>query len=381
MAGITVSEGVKVASESSYEISFFYRNVRCRERIALKPTAPNLKRVINHRGAILSAIEDGSFDYSATFPKSPRRLQFCVKPIQGDTVEFFLEAWLAGKKPMVKASTWNDYRKIVRFVLVPNLGHMPLADLDRPAVRTMCTKIKAGNKRIANVLSVLRDALGQAVTDNQLEHNVVDGWTYAKAEPVREHDEDELDVFTAAEQAAVLAHMSPRNANFFRFAFWTGLRTSEQIALEWKDIDFTEGVIRVVRAQTAAARREGIAAEAPKTKAGRRKVKMLTGARSALTAQREHTQMAGKRVWHINTDEAVREIFKLACTKAQVRYRNPYQTRHTYASMMLTAGESVPWVSQQMGHADQGMVQRVYGHFIPGSHPNAGSLAERMFGG
>ncbi|HJW56895.1 MAG TPA: DUF3596 domain-containing protein [Burkholderiaceae bacterium] len=36
--------GVKAGSESSIEISFMFKGVRCRERIALKPTPANLKR-------------------------------------------------------------------------------------------------------------------------------------------------------------------------------------------------------------------------------------------------------------------------------------------------------------------------------------------------
>lgn len=50
---------------------------------------------------------------------------------------------------------------------------------------------------------------------------------------------------------------------------------------------------------------------------------------------------------------------------AGVRYRNPYQTRHTYASMMLSAGEHPMWVAKQMGHADWTMIARVYGRWMP----------------
>ncbi|MFB0936677.1 MAG: tyrosine-type recombinase/integrase, partial [Propionivibrio sp.] len=58
-----------------------------------------------------------------------------------------------------------------------------------------------------------------------------------------------------------------------------------------------------------------------------------------------------------------------------IRYRRPYQTRHTYASMMLSAGENVMYVANQMGHADWSMLVRVYGHWIPsGSAQSAGSL-------
>jgi integrase len=67
--------------------------------------------------------------------------------------------------------------------------------------------------------------------------------------------------------------------------------------------------------------------------------------------------------------------------KSGVRYRNPYQTRHTYASMMLTAGEHPMWVAQQMGHADWGMIRQVYGRFIPSAVNDSGDKAVALFGG
>jgi integrase len=65
---------------------------------------------------------------------------------------------------------------------------------------------------------------------------------------------------------------------------------------------------------------------------------------------------------------------------AGVRYRNPYQTRHTYASMMLSAGEHPMWVAKQMGHADWTMIARVYGRWMPDADQTAGSKAESIFG-
>jgi integrase len=51
-----------------------------------------------------------------------------------------------------------------------------------------------------------------------------------------------------------------------------------------------------------------------------------------------------------------------------VRYRNPYQTRHTYASTLLSANENPWWVAKQMGHVDVEMVFRHYGKWIPNKH-------------
>lgn len=44
--------------------------------------------------------------------------------------------------------------------------------------------------------------------------------------------------------------------------------------------------------------------------------------------------------------------------------RNPYQTRHTYASLLLMDGRYPLYVADQMGHSDWGMIRKVYGRFI-----------------
>lgn len=84
----------------------------------------------------------------------------------------------------------------------------------------------------------------------------------------------------------------------------------------------------------------------------------------ALKSQRGYTELEGAHVFHNphtdkpwNSDNAIREgAWKTALKRAKVRYRYPYQTRHTYACLMLTAGENPAWIADQMGHADWGMI-------------------------
>ena len=65
-----------------------------------------------------------------------------------------------------------------------------------------------------------------------------------------------------------------------------------------------------------------------------------------------------------------------ALKRAGVRYRNPYQTRHTFASMMLMAGEHVMWVAKQMGHTDWSLTAKRYSRWISSDMPDAGKKAE-----
>jgi len=73
------------------------------------------------------------------------------------------------------------------------------------------------------------------------------------------------DPFTREEQAAILAALDGQGRNLIQFAFWTGMRTSELIALEWGDVDWLNGTINVRRALTNAARKTG--PETTKTRA------------------------------------------------------------------------------------------------------------------
>ena len=56
--------------------------------------------------------------------------------------------------------------------------------------------------------------------------------------------------------------------------------------------------------------------------------------------------------------------WKRALEQAGVRYRVPYHTRHTYATMMLLAGESPYYVASQLGHSDLAMLEKRYARFI-----------------
>lgn len=376
--------GVKAASETSIEITFTYRGQRCRERIKLAPTPANLKRAAQHRAAILDAIQKGTFDYRVTFPDSPRAAHFVERQGEVLTVEKYLDDWLERQRAHLKASTYDGYRKVVLNHLSPGFGKHRLADLKRTHIKEWCTAQKTTSKTLRNRLSVLRAALGEAVQDELIEANPLYGWQWKTKEAV--DDDEDIDPFTAEEQAAILEKAVGQEKNLFQVAFWTGMRTSELIALQWSDIDWIRGEIHVRRSLTRAAIVAKSDGEAPKTKAGRRSIKILAPALEGLKRQKEFTFLAGGNVFHNprtndrwSGDLTIRAAWKRILSLSKVRYRYPYQTRHTYASMMLTAGESPMWVATQMGHRDWTMIARRYGKWIKNAQPEAGNKAVAMF--
>ena len=270
-------------------------------------------------------------DSLETFPNSKNIARFSVKG-EALPVKDYLEFWLEQKKPTSKASTNKDYCKTVNNVLIPVFGKILLARLKRSDIRSWCAELTCSNKRIANFLSPLRTALQDAFYDEIIESNPLYGWRYAKQEGPKDN-QTHIDPFTRDEQIAILDISRGQGKHLLRFAFWTGLRTSELIALLWDDIDWVKKEMRISRAITQASK----VPESTKTTSGTRTVKLLPDALFALQEQKQFTFLAGEQVFHNPTtdkpwfgDQAIRRTLGVhALKKAGVRYRNPYQTRHT----------------------------------------------------
>jgi integrase len=383
MGGERSYEGVRSRSAKSIEIDFIYREERCRETFRIAPTPANLKKVSRHRASILDAIAHNIFDYAVTFPESKNRFKFADRPQSAGTcLEDYLEIWITGKQKQLKASTWAGYNKIVIMLNQTDLGRILLPDLRRVHVRDWCKKQVSSNKWLANVQSVLRSALQDALDDDLIETNPLYGWKYENADTIKV--KDDVDPFESNEREAILAAMiEPQHKNMFEFLFWTGLRTSELVALTWDDIDWIRDEARINKAKTQFADEP----ETTKTRKGIRDVKLLAPALAALKRQKEQTFLQGGVIFRDprtgepwEGDEAIRQgPWKTAIRKSGARYRRPYQTRHTYASMMLTAGEPLGWVANQMGHSDLSMLARVYARWIKSATPDVGNKAVAMF--
>jgi integrase len=215
-----------------------------------------------------------------------------------------------------------------------------------------------------------------------IEVNPLAGWTYSRKEAPPK--DDDVDPFSPDEQAAILGALTGQTRNLVQFSLWTGLRTSELVALDWGDVDWIRSEVVISKAMTQAA---GGVAEVTKTSAGRRSVKLLRPALEALKAQKAHTFLADQEIFQNPRtherwagDQPIRKTMWMpAMKKSGVRYRRPYQTRHTYASMMLSAGEHPMWVAKQMGHTDWTMIARVYGRWMPSADATAGERAERLW--
>ena len=73
-------------------------------------------------------------------------------------------------------------------------------------------------------------------------------------------------------------------------------------------------------------------------------------------------------------------VWMPALEKVGFEYRPPIQTKHTFATMMLSAGEDIGWVQNMLGHSSLQMIFTRYYAWIPKKTRRDGSAFMEAIG-
>lgn len=340
----------------SIRISFQWRRRRCRETISLPPTAANLKYAERLRGEILRKIELGTFNYAEYFPESPMAGE------SGRATKTFkdvAEAWLESGE--LAKSTINGYRKILEGHLYPEIGDDAMPSLNYLRLSGLLSG-EWSKKTRNNILICIRKPFDIAHIDGLIEINPAARLRYMRVQV------PPPDPFEPHEVEAILNEMEarygPQAANYAGVGFFVGPRPSEQIAFRWDDIAWKVKMLRIERAK--------VLHEVKGTKTSQARDHELTGrALHYLERQREHTQIARGLVFMdpvtgkpYNDEKPFRERYwRPTLIALKMRYREPYQMRHTYATMAIMAEANPVWVARQMGNSPR-VVFKHYARWI-----------------
>ncbi|MEE9869419.1 MAG: site-specific integrase [Delftia lacustris] len=350
-----------------------------RERLELQPTPANVRHAERMRAEILGKIERGTFVLADYFPDSPR----ARADVPSMTVGQLFGEWLDVKKPELQHSTIHSYQQTIDSYHFDAVRKDLVGDFNFRALKRLLARLPANPKTFNNVASVLRQVLEYGYKAKILAeplHESID---------MRRRQKPEPDPFTLDEVEVLLGKMKADAArNYFEFAFFSGLRPSELIALTWSKVDLRSDTVMVDSALTRGRVKGTKTSEV-------RKVELPGRARDALERQRKVSQLAGGRVFLTvaggdleNTDMPLDSWWKPAMKVSGIRHRDARQTRHTYATMMLMAGVTPAYAARQMGHgiemflrtyskwidgADKGAEQRKLDSFISASKPKAGT--------
>lgn len=365
-----MSQGITVLKRKRKEVirvAFSFQGVQCRETLDLPGTRENLRYAERLRGEILRKIEHGTFRYNDYFPSSAKCRVFGHGSAKGKdaTIKQLLEGYRERSKASLQPSTWRGYRMAIDNILIPQFGHLQIQALSTGTLREWIALQKVTRKRMSNLLLPLRNALSEALADEVIDFNPLDRLKLSRILPRDTlHTDYEPQPYSVEELVPLLVSMTGAERAAFQFWAYTGVRTSELIALTWADIDLQARTVRVHRAVV-----EG-EEKGTKTRAGVRTIPLLLAARQALEDQRQRTEKAGGRVF-MNprngkewTDQSLLRLWQRTCKKAMASYRNPYQMRHTFASQLLSQGENPAYIAKLLGHKTTEMVIRNYGRWV-----------------
>lgn len=364
------SGGVEIRP-NSIRIAFTYRAAACRETLRvngapLAPTPANVEYARRLAETIRVRIRAGNFVYAEFFPDSER----AEKPAAGDEQTFgdAADLWFDSVGQLTPA-TLDQYKTGLRLWKRLIGAGTPIRDLTYQHLKALVGKHPwASPKSANNYLIVLRGVMAfvyhgpDAMRDPML---AIRNLKVVRKKP---------DPLTGEERDRVLSDMAerydPRVWTYFAFAFATGMRPEEQIALRWDDIDEATGTARVQRVRTF----RGSERDGSKTHA-ERDVDLVPAALEALRVMRPYTRAKAPEIfespvtgrpWH--DERSQRDTFwRPTLRRLGIRTRRAYATRHTYATIALMANVNPAYVADQMGHVGTKTFFERYARWIRGA--------------
>jgi integrase len=308
-------------------------------------------------------------------PDLPTGLLFC------EWIETFLKDCQRDRA----TNTHQRYRDVLYRFVNPTLGRIPLAELRPMAFRNLLSELEAdyaGTRTLDSVYEVSKTCLMAAVKLDLIPTNPVSKVSRPK------YKRADIQPFEIEDVWLILARLRPhRLHSLFVLAFALGLRQGELFALEWRDVDFSAGVLRIER--QAIAPRGKLEIKPPKTKAGRRTLEITPEVGVALEERRRialieklaHCPLVfpGARGSYLQSNTFAKRHWKPTLAACGLAERGLHHARHTFATHALLSGEALHVVSKILGHASPTVTLNTYSHLVGVSQSETLDRVARLF--
>lgn len=291
------------------------------------------------------------------------------------TVAEWWETW--SQRQLWRASSRASITSMFQRQVLPVLGKRPLNSLRRGDIDAFVAGLPVAQQYARQITQYLATMLEAAVIDGLLPANPARGARRPKVDRVP------IVPFTPAEVDA-LRDEAPE---WFRVALTlgvgAGLRQAEATGLALGRLDFLRRQLVVDRQLTRVRGGEATFGP-PKSKRSYRTVPLADWVVEDL-AQHIEQHGAGRLdlVLHgpdgspVARDQFGR-IWRSLRERAGLPAARFHDARHTFASVLLAGGVSVPAAADYLGHTP-GELLRTYAHMIPGDHERARSAVQTAF--
>jgi len=305
------------------------------------------------------------------------------------TLREYLERWLKDYvKPNLSPRGFERYESIVRVHIIPSLGNIPLTQVKPEHIQKHYSAIQTKGLSVLTVRyhhTVLHKALQTAIKWRLLNRNAADGVDVPRARrnEMQTWDEDDIITFLAAAKDSLYYAL-------FHTALFTGMRRSELLALQWRDIGFHQICVNRSLHQL----KDGsYVFTQPKSAKSRRTIALSPS--SILTlAENKEKQKAIRAMLGIPLKDddlvfstpdgkplrpnTVSRAWTMLSARAGLKIIRLHDARHTHASLMLKQGVHPKIVQERLGHASIQITLDTYSHVAPGLQEAAAESFDKL---
>ena len=329
-------------------IRFTWNGERCSETLPYSATKEGIASASRLRDQVVSLNKLGLLSndkYAGLFP----------------TFGEYAQTWLDSRE--IVGGTRRNYKANLNKWWMPVLAVTPLASLTPVLMRKHLGQIAWTSNTVKfRSMVQLSTILSSAVSDGLLDKNPLDGLDLPKTvkKEVSPFTKDEAEKILVALYKTKVKALCQRGA-FFEFAFFSGMRLSEIMALRWEEIDFKKKTAFVCRIVAEAQVQE-------RTKTSNTRTVLLNErALHALAIAKDYVQKRKEQEGgefpycfppssggsFITNTSSLHKGWKGMLTELKLPYRPPYNARHTYATICLMSDMNTAFIAQQMGHSVQ----------------------------
>lgn len=323
-----------------------------------------------------------------------RRLGQATRADDAQTVAEWIEGWMQSKASRVRPRTAESYRSHIEHHITPALGRFRLSQLTPARLQGFVDQLTALGMHpvtVARVVATLRSALNTAVRQGILDLSPARAIELPRAEQYRGEYLDQ-----AQAERFLGAARGHRWGALYTLLITTGLRLGEALGLQWSDIDFDSGQVRVTK---QAQQQDGAWRLVPPKASSA--VRVAYAPPVALAALRQHqgTQEQARAlapdpwpaefngwVWLTKTGRPLQpsnvshELRGILEGAGLPRIR-VHDLRHSAATMLLALGVDIRTIQAILGHSSPTLTMRTYSHVVDSLLRDAAERLQRGIGG
>lgn len=281
-----------------------------------------------------------------------------LEKVNKKSFEYYSSLFLRTKSSL-KPNSYKQYDSQIRF-WNSHFSSRDIASIKASEIKEILLNHNVIDTTKKDLLDRIKAVFEEAEVDEEIKHNPA-----SKIRLPRSRQKKTFLPFDKDQVKRILDEAEDYFKVYLAVGFYTGLRTGEILALKWQNIDFSKKLIFIDA--TVGQYEEQL----PKTITSTRYVPIFESLVPFLKEQQKRTGL-GKYVFCTRTGSTLQGTnliahrWKPLLRKLKIPYRRLYETRHTFATNMLSSNKfSLNQIAAWLGHSSIQTLITKYNSYIP----------------